>query len=138
MPSPPNEKQHASLAGGCHCGAVRFRVRSDVRRIDDCNCSICTKKAFLHWIVPKADFELLTGGESLTEYRFGTGVAKHTFCSRCGVHPFYTPRSHPHGVSVNLRCVDGAEEPTFLAQHGFSVVPFDGQNWEANVERIRS
>ncbi|MCA9646918.1 MAG: GFA family protein, partial [Myxococcales bacterium] len=118
MPSPPTQdkKHRASLDGGCHCGAVRFRVSSAVRRIDDCNCSICTKKAFLHWIVAKSEFELLSGAGSLSDYRFGTGIAQHTFCSRCGVHPFYTPRSHPDGVSVNLRCVDGSEEPDFLSE----------------------
>lgn len=117
---------------------MRFRVRSEKRRIDDCNCSICNKKAFLHWIVPREQFELLRGAELLSDYRFGTGVARHTFCGRCGVHPFYTPRSHPEGVSVNLRCVDGFQAPGFLAERGFEVEPFDGQNWEANVERIRA
>ena len=34
------------------------------------------------------------------------GVAKHTFCRVCGIHPFYTPRSHPDGVDVNVRCLD--------------------------------
>ena len=36
----------------------------------------------------------------------GTGVARHTFCSRCGIHPFYVPRSHPDGLDVNVRALD--------------------------------
>ena len=71
------------------------------------------------------------GAGDLATYTFGTGVAKHTFCSTCGIHPFYTPRSHPDGVDVNVRCLDGD------AASRFTVEPFDGQNWEANVERIR-
>ncbi|MCA9629513.1 MAG: GFA family protein [Myxococcales bacterium] len=134
MSSPPI----LPLEGGCHCGGVRFRVTSAKRRIDDCNCSICRKKAFLHWIVPRPEFEQLRGDELLGEYRFGTGVARHTFCKRCGVHAFYVPRSHPTGVSVNYRCLDGSAEPSFAARHGFEIVAFDGQNWEANVERIRT
>ena len=73
MSSPPI----LPLEGGCHCGGVRFRVTSAKRRIDDCNCSICRKKAFLHWIVPRPEFEQLRGDELLGEYRFGTGVARH-------------------------------------------------------------
>jgi hypothetical protein len=41
------------------------------------------------------DFELLCGTNALTVYTFGTGVARHTFCSHCGMHAFYIPRSQP-------------------------------------------
>jgi len=118
------------LEGGCHCGAVRFRVRARERRALDCNCSICTKKGFLHLIVPPEDFELVAGGPSLVEYTFNTRTAKHRFCRTCGTHPFYTPRSHPDQVDVNVRCLDGGAAT-------FRVEPFDGQSWEENVESIR-
>lgn len=130
-PCPPLTRE-----GGCHCGAVRFRVTSAQRRIDDCNCSICQKKAFLHWIVGRQEFELLQGDEALSEYRFGTGTARHTFCKRCGVHSFYVPRSHPDGVSVNLRCVDGFSD-LGADGDGFRIEAFDGRHWEANVSRIQ-
>jgi hypothetical protein len=120
-----------TLEGGCHCGRVRFRVRADALDAIDCNCTICTKKGFLHLIVTKDAFELLSGEEALTTYTFNTKVAKHTFCRVCGVHPFYVPRSHPDGVDVNVRCLDGD------APSRFRVEPFDGLHWEANVERIR-
>ncbi|MEL7245291.1 MAG: GFA family protein, partial [Cyanobacteria bacterium J06573_2] len=59
--------------GGCHCGAVRFRVVVDNKKADDCNCSICTKKGFLHLIVPQNQFTLLKGEENLATYTFNTG-----------------------------------------------------------------
>ncbi len=121
----------ATYEGGCHCGAVRFRVHVREHRALDCNCSICAKKGFLHVIVEASDFELLAGEDALAEYRFHTGVARHRFCRVCGIHPFYTPRSHPDGVDVNARCLDGDA----LAR--FDVVPFDGREWEANVDSIR-
>lgn len=117
--------------GGCHCGRVRFRVRAEKLEALECNCSICTKKGFLHLIVAKDAFELLSGHDDLSTYTFNTGVAKHTFCRVCGVHPFYTPRSHPDGVDVNVRCLDG-EAPA-----RFRVDPFDGRRWEENVASIR-
>ena len=74
--------------GGCHCGRVRFRVTADLSRVTECNCSICTKKGFLHLIVAPDNFELLSGKDALTTYRFNTGTAQHTFCAACGIHPF--------------------------------------------------
>jgi hypothetical protein len=93
--------------GSCHCGAVAFEADAPTV-IDalDCNCSICTMTGFLHLIVPRSRFRLLRGEEVLTDYRFGTGVALHRFCSRCGVKGFYVPRSNPDGIDVNVRCLD--------------------------------
>ena len=119
------------LEGGCHCGDVRFRVRVTTWEALDCNCSICCKKGLLHLIVGPSDFELLRGEDALATYTFGTHTAKHTFCTVCGMHPFYTPRSHPDGWDINARCLDGD------ALDDFVVTPFDGRNWEQSVETIR-
>ena len=116
---------------GCHCGAVRFRVEVERHVALDCNCSICRMKGILHLIVPKERFTLLRGEGALTTYRFNTGVAKHMFCRICGIHSFYVPRSHPDGVDVNVRCLDGD------ALSRFQVEKFDGARWEENVEKIR-
>ena len=111
-------------AGGCHCGKVRFEVLAPAKpEVLDCNCSICSKTGFLHLIVSKANFKLLSGGGSLTTYQFNTGTAKHLFCSVCGIKSFYVPRSHPDGYSVNARCLDEAI-PDMV------VVPINGRNWE--------
>ena len=112
--------------GGCHCGRVRFEVTAPADLdVTDCNCSICRKAGYLHLIVPAERFVLISGRDDLTTYTFNTGAAKHTFCSHCGVKPFYIPRSHPDGVSVNVRCLD---DGTVLSMN---VKPFDGSNWEA-------
>jgi hypothetical protein len=110
--------------GGCHCGRVRFRLKADLGTVTECNCSICSKKGFLHLIVPPEDFELLRGADALTTYRFNTGVAQHTFCTTCGIHAFYTPRSDPDKIDVNVRCLDGVDLAA-IKPH-----PFDGRDWE--------
>ena len=120
-----------SYEGGCHCGAVRFRVVVDNHKADDCNCSICRKKGFLHLIVSPERFTLLQGDDVLTTYKFNTGVAQHTFCRICGIHAFYRPRSHPNCIDVNVRCLDG----NVLSD--FEIVPFDGANWEENIHKLR-
>ncbi len=121
----------ATYQGGCHCGAVRFQVTVDNHKVDDCNCSICSKKGFLHLIVTQEKFKLLEGEEVLKTYKFNTEIAQHKFCSVCGIHSFYIPRSHPDCVDVNVRCLDGD------VISNFEIVPFDGKNWEANINQLR-
>ena len=93
--------------------------------------SVCTKKGFLHLIVAPENFELLSGKDELTTYRFNTGTAQHTFCATCGMHPFYVPRSDPDKIDVNVRCLDGVD----LAAIKTHVL--DGKNWEhAMTDRV--
>ena len=116
--------------GGCHCGAVRFQVEApDLMEVEDCNCSICRMSGFQHLIVPKSKFRLLAGEANLRLYTFNTGVAKHYFCTTCGIKPFYVPRSNPDGVDVNVRCLDQAPKT-------LRIVPFDGRNWEAHAHTL--
>jgi len=77
-------------------------------------------------IVPKANFTLLKGGDSLSTYSFNTGVAQHLFCKICGIKSFYVPRSNPDGYSVNVHCFDRGTISKL------TVTQFDGENWEAN------
>jgi hypothetical protein len=111
--------------GGCHCGRVRFEVIAPAQlEVVECDCSICSAYGFLHLIVPAERFKLLKGGDALTSYTFNTGVAKHLFCSTCGVKSFYVPRSHPGGFSVNARCIDSG------TIQSITVSPFNGREWE--------
>jgi hypothetical protein len=113
-----------SYEGGCHCERIRFRVQADLSRVVECNCSICAKKGFLHVIVPPERFELLSGREDLTTYRFNTGTARHHFCKWCGISAFYVPRSDPDKIDVNARCLEGVDPGSL------TVRSFDGRNWE--------
>ncbi len=112
-------------SGGCHCGRVRIEVLAppDLELLD-CNCSLCARSGYLHLIVTRDQFRLLTGADDLVEYTFGTHTAKHRFCRHCGVKSFYVPRSHPDGYSVNARCLD----PSTIAS--MKIRPFDGRDWE--------
>jgi hypothetical protein len=111
--------------GGCHCGRVRFEVVAPTSvQVTECNCSMCARTGYLHLIVPKERFKLVSGADALTTYQFNTGTARHLFCSVCGVKSFYVPRSHPDGYSVNARCLD---EGTL---EDVTIVRKDGKNWE--------
>ena len=110
--------------GGCHCGRVRFEVDGELSQVAECNCSICTKKAYLHWIVAPGAFRLLRGQDALATYTFNTGVARHHFCRVCGVAPFYVPRSDPDKIDVNARCLEDVDLTRVRIE------ACDGRNWE--------
>jgi hypothetical protein len=117
--------------GGCHCGRVRFEVTTDLTGIIDCNCSICTKKGFLHLIVEPSQFRLLTPESTLALYQFNTNIAKHYFCPVCGIHSYYVPRSHPDKIDVNVRCLEGVDLQQLMVQ------PFNGREWEKNRHTLK-
>lgn len=120
------------FSGGCHCQSVRFEVEAepDFQAVA-CNCSICTMSGYLHLIVERDAFKLVAGEDSLTTYSFNTHTARHYFCERCGIKSFYRPRSHPEGISVNVRCLDG------MAERRADQL-FDGAHWEASIDGLRS
>ena len=120
-----------TCSGGCHCGRVRFSIEiPEQLTIHRCNCSICRKSGYLHMIVPAVHFNLLTGEESLVDYRFHTGVARHRFCGVCGIKSFYVPRSHPDSFSVNLNCVDLPDAIDI------KIEDFNGTNWSKNRQQL--
>jgi len=127
------KKAPKTYRGGCHCGRVSFEAFGTIEDVARCNCSICMKKGYLHWIIPREAFRLLTSTEDLATYRFNTGVAQHHFCPTCGVASFYVPRSDPDKIDVNVRCLEDVDPGRVRLR------TFDGRNWEAAFEeRSRS
>ena len=102
------------LKGGCHCGAVRFTVATDMAMVIECNCSHCAKKGFILTFAPAEQFTLEQGEDSLTDYRFNTHKLRHRFCRVCGVQSFAegAGKDGPPTRAVNLRCVDGLDVKT--------------------------
>lgn len=120
-----------TCSGGCHCGRVKFEIEiPDHVIVHRCSCSICRKSGYLHLIVTADHFNLLSGENSLVDYRFHTGVARHLFCSTCGIKSYYVPRSHPESFSVNLNCVELPDEVDVRIED------FDGRNWSQNRAKM--
>lgn len=135
LPESAGTGRRANVAihtGGCHCGRVRFKVQAPAElRVSECSCSICKMSAYLHLIVAREAFTLVSGDADLVNYEFNSRTAKHYFCRHCGIKSFYVPRSHPDGYSVNVRCLDPA------TIESCSVELFDGRNWESNIDSLR-
>jgi len=119
-------------SGGCHCGKVRFEVlaKSDLKAYD-CNCCICVKKGVPLVLVPKENFTLLEGEEHLSCYTFNTRQAKHYFCTTCGIHPFYQPRTNPNGRGISLPCLDAG---TVKKVDIVTCDALDWKNWQKYLD----
>jgi hypothetical protein len=98
--------------GGCHCGAVRFRFRSEeITRGIRCNCSFCIRQGAVKSTayVPPEDIELLEGRDALQLYMFGDRMVNHYHCRTCGIDPFHDTVERPGYLRFNLGCVEGLE-----------------------------
>jgi hypothetical protein len=98
-----------TYAGSCHCGAVRFEIRTDFPELTTCDCSLCRRRNALMVRVHESALTLLTPPAALAQYRFHTGTATHYFCRTCGIYPFHRKRVSPDHFGVNVHCLDGVD-----------------------------
>lgn len=92
----------------CHCKGVEITVilKNDLKNIVRCNCSICKRKGSIMTMVGPEDFKIIKGLELLTEYQFHSKVAKHFFCSICGIYTHHNPRKDPSLFGINVGCLE--------------------------------
>jgi len=90
----------------CHCGSVQLDVETDLSIVKQCNCSMCKRKNAKMNILPKDSIKLIHGEENLSLYQFGTKVAKHYFCKKCGIYTHHYRKSDPNGIGINIGCID--------------------------------
>lgn len=95
--------------GSCHCGAVQFAVKADLNNSITCNCSLCSKKNAVMVRIPGENFTLIAGQDMLGLYQWNTNIAKHYFCTTCGIYTFHRPRSAPEKYGINVACLDGVD-----------------------------
>jgi len=93
----------------CHCGAVELLIRFDngIENIRRCDCSLCSRKGYVMASVPLNNLVISKGEDYLTLYQWGTNVAEHYFCKRCGVHTHHKRRSNPKEYGINIACIAG-------------------------------
>ena len=111
--------------GGCHCGKIAFEVDGDLKQVMQCNCSICSKRGYLLWFVPRKQLLLSTPESNMSTYTFNKHQIKHRFCPACGCAPFgegLNPKTNEMTAAVNVRCLEGVDPAKFKITH------FDGRS----------
>ena len=109
----------------CHCGAVEAEINldGDLAKVIKCNCSICKRKGTIMSMVKNEDFKITKGKTNLKLYQFHTKIAKHYFCSNCGIYTHHNPRSNPAMTGFNIGCIDDID--TFKLNN---ILIIDGNN----------
>jgi hypothetical protein len=110
--------------GGCQCGAVRYAVQAEIDKVVSCNCSRCQKLGALLAAAEGADFNLLQGGEAMTDFQFNKHHIHHPFCKTCGIESYAYGKGKDGRdmVMLNVRCLDGVDPDQF------EVMKFDGRS----------
>jgi len=99
----------------CHCGSVEMEVTlvdgfNTVRR---CDCSFCRRRGAAAVSAPLDGIRIIKGEDKLTLYQWNTKVAKHYFCSVCGVYTHHQRRSNPNEYGINLGNIEGVNPRDF-------------------------
>lgn len=110
------------LEGSCHCGAVRFTVRSNTPYpYNRCYCSICRKLGggggYAVNIMAEAETLRIEGEENITVYRSrfndrgryeedGLGFSRRHFCSHCGTMLWNFNAKYPQWIYPFASAID--------------------------------
>ncbi len=120
------------ISGGCHCGAITYKVSGKVSDIVHCHCVTCRKahgSAFSSVVsVPLDGFEL-QGESHLGCYESSPGKQRY-FCRTCGA-PLYAKRDEKQNITLSLGSLDTNIPSKEFAHIWIS----DGASWyELNAE----
>ena len=110
--------------GSCHCGKTTYDVDGEIGQVIECNCSICTKKGYLLWFVPRTSVAMHSPVENLSTYRFNKHQIEHRFCPDCGAAPFGVGNDRQGNpmTAINVRCLEGVDLASLKR------VPYDGRS----------
>ena len=107
----------AGLAGGCQCGAVRYRLIAEPTGVNICHCRMCQKASggpFMAFAGVRVSEFVVTSG-AITTFS-SSDIAERGFCAQCGTPLTYQGLGSDR-VSVTLGSLDdpGAAEPSDAA-----------------------
>lgn len=99
-----------NMEGGCHCGAIRFKVEGEPSWIGTCYCIDCRKisgtPAMTFVEFQKESFKILQGTPK--EYKSSEKVTR-TFCENCGSPLCYTNTDYLDKVELSVGAFDDPE-----------------------------
>lgn len=102
-------------AGGCLCGAVRFRITGPLRDVVVCHCDMCRKQhgaAGFYSKAKKAHIDLMES-RGLKWYR-SSATVRRGFCGECGAGLFW----EPDGQDTTSVLAGALDPPTCLRTVG--------------------
>lgn len=99
--------------GGCHCGAIRYRVQGSAQHSALCHCEDCRRCAgapVVGWTAFAEQDVIVTQGEPQV-YR-SSGLGRRSFCALCGTGLFYSNADMLPGI-IDVQTVT-LDDPTLF------------------------
>ena len=117
-----------ALAGGCLCGAVRYRISAEPSHADYCPCRMCqraTGAPVVPWLTVAREAFAWSMGEPAV-YR-SSAEAERLFCPSCGTQLAFRAIAEPDHLDVTLTSLDNPEavRPTHHIWTGSRIAWFD-------------
>lgn len=112
--APPAAPAVAALAGGCLCGAVRYRLAAAPDEVCHCHCRLCQRSSgapVVTWLtVPRAALHWVAAPP---RERRSSPRAVRGFCGECGTALTFVADARPGQVDVTAASLDepGAVAP---------------------------
>lgn len=93
----------------CHCGSVvlELDLPDGIVNPRRCDCSLCRRRGAIMASVKLNQIRVISGEQYLRLYQFNTKVARHYFCSNCGIYTHHQRRSSPDEYGYNVGCLEG-------------------------------
>jgi hypothetical protein len=73
----------------CHCGAVTIEMHRPIRKLTQCNCSICRRNSALWAYQQRKAIRVIDQRNTMRAYICGKGKLKFFHCSNCGCVTHY-------------------------------------------------
>ena len=108
----------AGLAGGCQCGAVRYRLTAEPTGVNLCHCRMCQKASggpFMTFGGVRMSEFIVTRGAISTFA--SSDIAERGFCAQCGT-PLTYRSLWSDWISVTLGSLDDPNAAEPAAQFG--------------------
>jgi hypothetical protein len=108
----------AGLAGGCQCGAVRYRLMAEPTGVNVCHCRMCQKASggpFMAFGGVRISEFIVTDGAISTF--LSSDIAERGFCGQCGTPLTYRGLGGDR-ISVTLGSLDDPNEVEPTGQLG--------------------
>jgi len=100
------------ISGSCHCGIIQFELSSSLDEFTTCDCSLCVMRNAVMLKVPENALRIIEGSDKLSLYQWNMKIAKHYFCSECGIYVFHNKRAAPDDYGVNVHCLQNVDIST--------------------------
>ncbi|WP_312136904.1 GFA family protein [Brevundimonas sp.] len=123
------------ISGGCHCGAIRYEMDTDVQHHTLCHCTDCRKASgspAASWALVRNDQIQITGTPK--SYASSEG-AQRMFCGDCGTSLFYVNETiFPNMIDVQSATLDNPAAIPLQAQ----IQTAERIDWMKNLDALPS